>query len=76
MAYHTVQLVISGLALNAGLQAQFSVRREKMSSFANDRLILLLGLTGFLVALRCYRLQSRPIMAQAEQVQGLWLFVP
>ena len=34
-----------------------------------NRLILLLGLTWFLVALGFYRLQSRPIMAQAQQVQ-------
>ena len=46
-----------------------------MSSFANhsrkraNRLILLLGLTAFLVVLGFYRLQSRPIMAQAQQVQ-------
>lgn len=35
--------------------------------------ILLLGLTGFLVALGFNRLQSRPIMAQAQQVQVIEL---
>ena len=46
-----------------------------MNSFANNlqkrtnHLIFLLGLTGFLVVLGFYRLQSRPIMAQAQEVQ-------
>ena len=50
-----------------------------MNSFANDlrkganRLILLFALTGFLVGLGFYCLQTRPIMAQAQQVQGVEL---
>ena len=46
-----------------------------MNSFANDlqkranQLIFLLGLTGFLVVLGFYCLESRPLMAQAQQMQ-------
>ena len=50
-----------------------------MNSFADDlqrranRLILLLGLTGFLAVLGFYGLQSRPVMAQAQQGQVIEL---
>jgi heme/copper-type cytochrome/quinol oxidase subunit 2 len=46
-----------------------------MNSFANglqkraNHLIFLFGLTGFLVVLGFYRLQSHPIMAETQQVQ-------
>ena len=49
-----------------------------MNSFANDlqkraKLTLLLGLTGFPAVLAFYRLQSRPVMAQAQQGQVIEL---